>query len=243
MPAPIAMSRRPLRPVSASSIDIPTPTLHYRMNEGSGNALETIAGLDMTDNNTVTSAAGIVSTARQFTVANLEYFTRADDNAFHLDTTGAIGVWVYLDSVTGQHYFLSHNIGNGVASYAFFANGSTIQFYYKNNVSSYLRNVLVGASINTWYCLMAKWDGANLYSSVNGAAWGTGQAATVAPVTVASAVPWIGAISTGAGGVTGHMAGRIDIATWWKGILPTDAQVANFYNSGAGHEYNGSAWV
>jgi hypothetical protein len=81
---------------------------YWRLDEASGNATDTKGSSTLTDNNTVTSAAGKISTSRQFTAANSEFLSIADNAAL---STGNIdfwiGGWIYNDSLSGQRMIAS----------------------------------------------------------------------------------------------------------------------------------------
>lgn len=58
---------------------------HWKLNEASGNALDSVGSFTLTDNATVTSSTGIVYPfARQFVIANGEYLSAADTAALRL---------------------------------------------------------------------------------------------------------------------------------------------------------------
>jgi len=243
MPPPIAAQRRVLRP--ASGITIPTPTLFFNCNEGSGNLLETVSSLDMTDFNTVGATTGIVSGCRSFIRTNSECFFRASDNAaFQLQSTGSIVLWVYVTSSTGVQYFVARDKNNSGGDYHiwFDSSGNTLKFNYRYLTTNYFTiTIASGISTGTWYCIGVKWDGVNIYSSLNGAAWGGAVSAIVAPITDATFTPIFGGRR-----VTGSLGdcvnGRMDIISFFNGILLTDAQISQFYNSGSGKEYSGGVW-
>jgi len=70
-------------------------------NEASGDLLDAHTNaLHLTDNNTVTNAAGkVYATARQYTAASNEYHTRNDDAYLSVgDTDFTFAAWCYLDS-------------------------------------------------------------------------------------------------------------------------------------------------
>lgn len=71
----------------------------WHFDEASGTALGAYAGKDLTDNNTVTSAAGLLGTARYFDSANSEYFSRPDEAAFDLLTQFGFMGWVWPDAL------------------------------------------------------------------------------------------------------------------------------------------------
>lgn len=232
---------------AAVTISIPTPSLHFLLNEASGNFLETIAGLDLTVTNAPGAASGIVSGCRTFASASAQYATRADDAAFQLASTETLGCWLYVVSNGTNQFILGRDIASaGVApDYLLrYQNGTnSVEFAYRRGVSTFHGPITVipTVSFSTWYCVAVKWDGTSLYYSVNGAAWAVGTAAANPPLSNASATPIIGA-NRGSGSPGVYFNGRMDMVTYWKGTLLTDAEIATFYNAGAGHEYFAGAW-
>lgn len=73
---------------------------YWKLDEASGSAFDAFGANTLTDNNTVTSAVGKVGTARQFTAANSESLSIADNASFNVITTGlTVSMWLYPDSL------------------------------------------------------------------------------------------------------------------------------------------------
>ena len=84
--------------------------------------------LDLTDVNTVTSAAGIVyPLARQYTAANLEYHTRPGDDALLSagNTDFTIATWTYPTALVGQFVLGKSNWGANQVEYSVETVGGT----------------------------------------------------------------------------------------------------------------------
>lgn len=249
MPPPIIVQRRVMRPQSA--VVIPAPTLHFPMNEASGNALETIASLDMTAVSAPGTDTGVVGTSRLLVSATPRYFSRADNAAFQLGSVHTIGLWFYIVADSGSDQYL---LGRDTLATA----GSTNQDYllryekatqkilfsYRYGSSLWHNNIEVasGIALTTWYCLGVKLDGTAVYGSLNGSSWVSGLSTTDAPVSGVN-TPTIGIVRSLSGTAQRGWNGRIDIVTHWKGTGLTSAEFAAFYNAGAGHEYSAGVWV
>lgn len=72
----------------------------WKLGEASGTRLDAIGSNNLVDNNTVTQAAGRVGNAAQFTFANSEFLSIADNADMSTgDIDFTFACWVYLDSV------------------------------------------------------------------------------------------------------------------------------------------------
>lgn len=226
--------------VSAHVISIPNPTLHYQLNEASGNAIEVVSGLDMTQHNSPGAVTGIVNGARSFNGSN-QYFDHAVDAAFALDTTETIAFWVYLNSLASTQICVERAVPAGNVDWHIFyvtglnvfrigirTSGSTLTFFDSPS----------GPTVSTWHAVAVKWDGSNLYWSIDGAAW-TGSAFTSTPLTSGTARAYMGTLQAAANWLNGYL----DAVTFWKGTALTSAEIADFSYGGVGHEFNGTIWV
>jgi hypothetical protein len=240
----------PVYVVQPSGIAIPAPTLHFPCNESAGsNLLETIASLDMTQFNSPGATTGIVSGCRTFIRTTAHAFRRTvDDAAFQLASSQTIGLWVYLTTSVGLEYILARDVSTGGPGggdyYLWFdSTGNALKFSYRYLTTNYYTiTIASGLSTATWYCVGVKWDGTNLYASLNGAAWGGAVSAPNAPITDATNLNIVGANKVATASFGNLLNGRVDVLTYWKGLLLSDAEIAQFYNSGAGREYFSGAW-
>jgi len=66
---------------------------YWKLDEASGDRADSKGANTLTDNNTVTSQAGKISNAAEFTTGNTEYFTRADTADVSVSSTFTIGFW------------------------------------------------------------------------------------------------------------------------------------------------------
>jgi hypothetical protein len=232
-------------PIQPSGLSIPAPTVFWNMDAASGTETDVVGGIVLSDNNTVTSAAGKVGTARQFTNANSEYFNTADAAALQLGTASTLGWWFYLDSKTSFRTFFHKGTGNNTTDTEYQSlyhsgnNRLESSFLDSSSNQYFATNTLSNPSTATWYCVLVRWNGSHIATSLNGAAFVNGDAAAVYPRTTAGDFR-IGSREPSSGL---FMDGRIDGFTLWKGTALSDAQASAFYNGGAGAAYAGGIWA
>jgi len=233
----------------------PTPTVdplynslvaYWRLNETSGTRADaTGRGNTLTDNNTVTSNPGIISTAAQFTHANAEYFSIAD-NA-DVGNTGSddpftIQFWVYPGDVTANYNVASKAspdppAANSSYEYQCFQTSSSrFLFAIGNGSTGASVTSTVALSNSTWYHVIIWHDPvantANIWvnGTVTSTAWAGGTLNGSNPMR-------IGTVLNGSSQV-GQYAwdGRIGEGAIWKRVL-TAGERTRLYNSGAGLAY------
>jgi hypothetical protein len=194
---------------------------HWALSEASGAGLASISGANgLTDNNTVTSAAGkVYGTARQFTAANSESLSVADNEALSggaFDFWGA--AWVYLDSKGAERAVMSrYSPGAGGREWFLtFANAAdrfSLSITPDNTFGSLVTltaNTFGAPSTAAWYFVMFyQRFGSTIGISVNGGAFDT--AAFMLGTTDSAAPFWIGR----ANDVT-YMDGRIGPAVYGR---------------------------
>jgi Concanavalin A-like lectin/glucanases superfamily len=209
---------------------------YWKLDEASGTRVDaTGRGNDLTDNNTVTQAAGKIGQAAQFVRTNSEFLTRtstADLTTGNVDFT--FSAWVYLDSKPADYM-------NILSKWA--ANGE-YELHWQNDVDEFIMGTR-GAGFNavartvprvhpsalTWYHIIAWQDagGATTGISVNGV---EGTASVTSPINATAAVFGIGEL-TGVSPGFRSWDGRIDEVGMWRRLL-TSTEKAALYNSGNG---------
>lgn len=197
---------------------------YWTCDEASGNLIDDKGANDLADNGTVTSAAGKVSTSRQFTAANSEFFTVADNADLSVGAVDFwIHAWVYFDGVSGFQALIDKGSAN---EYTLFAQDDGLAFTV--NGGSATASKPASLSINTWYCIDAWWD--NAAGSVN-LTINAGSTATAAGAGAGDGVAnfVIGSL----GGSTWFLGGRLDEVFFSK-RLPTADERTALYNSSNG---------
>jgi hypothetical protein len=206
---------------------------YWKLDEASGTRVDsTESGLDLTDNNTVTQAAGKVGNAGQFTAANSEYLSRANEAAIDPgDTTFYVAMWVYRDAAGSYHMLATRYAAGGDATYELrISNANLLQWNVYAGAAttrgSKAHSSAIGAA--AWTFVEAYHDAAanEIGVAINGGAWQT--AATSGALAQSNVPLRIGARSDGF-----YMNGRIDEVGIWSRI-PTAGERATLYNGGAG---------
>lgn len=190
-------------------------------------------GLNLSDNNTVTSTTGVIGNCAQFTCANSEYLSVADNANIDIDDGWTISMWLYLDSAqvggAGDYqYIISKRSGeNGIQHYV--QNDAGTWYIYMGTGSGAFSSTKVNVAIstNTLYHVVFYHNGASSKVYINGS---SNNVSCNAIITNAAALLIGGATDTTA------WAGKIDE------VLITDdeiisSEVTALYNSGAGLPY------
>lgn len=209
---------------------------YWKLDEASGTRNDSGGTNHLTDNNTVTQAAGKVANAAQFTAANSEYLSVADSAALSTgDIDFTICAWVYLDSKSSSRLIVSKGTLATAAATEYWVDhlASTDRFRFGVSTGAALATVsadVLGApSLATWYFVVAWHDsvGNTINISVNNGA--ANSAAHSAGVQDSTQPFQIGA----AAGPSGFMDGRVDEVGVWKKVL-TAAERTLMYNGGSG---------
>ena len=209
---------------------------YWTLDEAGGGRADSKGSHHLTDHNTVTQAAGKQGHAAQFTSANSEYLSIADNAYLSVgDIDFSIAAWVYLDDiswhrgilgkwdevVSQKEYNLRHDTGN-------------LHFFVSSNGSAEASvNTPSALSTGAWHLIVAWHDSVantiNLQVD-NGTVYSTSHASGVVdgPTTFK-----IGNIKLG---VDVYMNGRVDQVGFWKRVL-TAQERADLYNTGVGNTY------
>lgn len=183
---------------------------------------------------------GVVSkTARQFTLANLEFFTVADNASLSTgDIDFTIGMWVYLDSKTTSRGILSKWIGGSNREYQIRYNQTADRFQFLVHDGSIEvtedADVLGSPSTATWYYIVCWHDSVENTINVqindgtpDSQGHTTGLTDTIAPFDLAT--------SDSRGSLWDGRTARLG---FWKRVLTT-AERTELYNAGSGIPYSG----
>lgn len=214
---------------------------YWPLNEASGDAYDLHSnGLALTDNNTVTSATGLVyTTARQYTRSNSEFHKRDSETALQVSATGdfTVAAWIYMDSTPGQMYIITKG-GLGWWDYALDYETGNLRFWFWSPSNGTAEAAVTAPGTGEWHFVVG-WNDhvANTVSIQldNG---------TVVSTSRASARPLSDNTNDFLVGTTSaaYFDGRIGPLSLWKsaagggGVL-TAAQRTALYNGGAGLAY------
>lgn len=212
----------------------------WALDESSGNRSAAKGGITLVDNNTVTSAAGVVSNAAQFTAANSEYFTASGATALeggNIDWTWM--VWVFMDSKpanimricekepgTGNDHDISIYWSNSADRFGFSANNTS------DTGITVTDSVLGAPSTSTWYqifCWFVAATGTGYMQINNGSL--SSASKTGDPVATTGTF-YVGSNT----GTQRYWNGRMDNLARWGRVL-SSAERSWLFNSGNSRSY------
>jgi hypothetical protein len=204
---------------------------YWKLDEASGNALDAHGSNDLTDNNTVGTAAGKISNARDFDRASSERLTRADNASISAgDVDFTFSLWFKAESLNNFSYLLSKR-NAFFNDYELFYLSSSVYFECAG-VTRQSSGVTVGAG--EWHFVVFYHDSAaNVIGvSIDGGAAVTTSTGGAAPSDTD------GTFALGGRGHTGadYWDGCLDEVGFWKRVLTSDERT-QLYNGGSGLAY------
>jgi hypothetical protein len=211
-------------------------TSFWELNEQpSGTRLDSHSSNDLSDNNTVTSAAGLVSNAAVFDDANSEYL-RSDSSDFDTTTSSfTICTWVYFDNYdTTQSIVTRYNGGGGGAhrwALRYIQSQNRLEFQWKLSTIA----VATAPSTGAWHMVVAWYDAVAEEISIQ-VDLGTIDTTSTSGDAMSSANnPFLLGASDD-NGIALFLEGMIDQTGFWTKVLSADER-SYLYNSGAGRSY------
>jgi len=213
---------------------------YWKMEEAAGTRFDAIGNNDLSDNNTVTQAVGIVGNAGQFTEPNGEFLSIADNTDMSTgDIDFTFAHWVYLDtlpSAEGHHFNTVAKRASGQQEYRMIiVDASNIPDWQVSSSGGSLFGVGAASfgalSTGTWYFIVMWHDSVANTMNIqinNGAIDSSAYSAGVFDGTSQFR---LGKDEVSAGD---FMNGRIDEVGFWKRILTTQEKT-DLYNGGAGN--------
>jgi len=230
-----------------TSISEFNPISHWSLNEVSGVRYDSsTSSNDLTDNNTVGSASGLLDLAADVEHGNTEYFsiTDAAQIGLEINSSFTFNVWANLESLpssSGTYYgLLGKYSSTGGRSYAFYfddanklkldvsqtSNGSTRRYSVATNVT------ITSGELGTWHMYTAVFDmptaTITLYKDASSIALTTNNAGTLTSI-YDSSLPFTLAQANQAGNQT--FDGLLDEITVLNYPL-SSTQITTFFNSG-----------
>lgn len=213
----------------------------WRMEEASGNRVDSVASIALAPTGTPTNAAGKTGQALAFDTTANTYLNAADSATLSVGTNQSftIACWIYFNGTPSGARGV---VGKGNASIAYAnceyllgTSGTQLQWYIGNGSSSAnLAAAGVTLAAATWYCVVAWYDATAdlMFIQVdNGTpsqlANANGSFDSAGPVEVGRQPQWSGSTP---------FDGRIDNVAFWKRTLTNDERTA-LYNSGNGQDY------
>lgn len=227
----------PETPVSASSLGSGLIAF-WKLDEASGTRSDSVGSNHLADNATVTQAAGKIGNAAQFTAANSEFLSIADNADLSTgDIDFTFSAWVYLDTKTAVRDLITKWGAAGQREYLLAYSNATDRFeWYVSNDGTggpvATANTFGSPSTATWYFIVVYHDSVNnlIGISVNNGAFNT--TAHTTGVFNSTTAFQLGGRSSG----PAYHNGRMDAVGFWKKVL-SGAEITELYNAGAGRGY------
>ena len=216
---------------------------YWKMDEASGTRVDSVvaSGNDLTDNNTVTQAAGKIGNSAQFTAANNESLTRADNASLSVgDIDFTWAGWFMIDSKSNYMIAFIHNDGapafNYQIAYRMYWDVVVDRFVFtvgdgSANFANLAADTLGAPSTGVWYFVVGWHDAAANTVNIqvnNGTADSTGY--------TFGSFDSTGELIFGDQGFVFYWDGRMDEIGFWKRVL-TAAERTALYNGGSGLTY------
>lgn len=212
---------------------------YWAMDEASGDALDAHGTNDLTDHNTVGSAAGKVNNARDFESGNSEYFAHTSNSDLQTgDIDFTLSFWVNAESLSGFPVIGKKGNENSPTvndEWVLFYNGGSSRFVFGvtsgTSQGSVSADNFGAASTATWYFIVVWHDSVNneigisVNGTVNTQSHSIGANAGTSDFEIGSSV------SQGL-----YWDGLIDEVGFWKRTL-TSQERSDLYNGGDGLAY------
>jgi hypothetical protein len=207
---------------------------YWELNEASGTRNDSHGANHLADNNTVTQAVGRIGSAAQFTAANSEYLSIADNTSLSTgDIDFTFQAWIYIDSTATHRGVAGKFAASGNREWYLSCNpGGALRFVVSPDIVTYGDVSSAELSPARWYHVVTWHDSVNniMGISVNDGAPVT---ASYSGGAMDSTAPFFLGDSIGSGF---PFEGRIDNAGFWKRVLRADERTA-LYNQGVGRSY------
>ena len=222
-------------PAAPPAFDLEGLIAYWKLDEASGVRIDSHGANNLSDNNTVTQAAGKLGNAAKFTAANSEYLSHADnaDLSMGAGVRMTITAWVYLDSRTGTEETIAGKRDIGSLEYSLRVDASNQFSFFVSSNGSTASVVTADASVlSTWYFVVAWYDGTNINLQINNGT--VHSTAFSTDVFNGTSTFRIGNYDNGS--PTEMWDGRIDSVSLWKRVLTPSERTA-IYNAGDGLDY------
>lgn len=215
----------------------------WELDETSGTRVDAHAAYDLTDNNTVGSATGVLSNAASFVAANSEYLSLADDPAFDVTSDFSVSVWIYDNAANYNHnpatILAKGAYDIGAAPMLLYISFGSIVFSWRAGFSEYGLGMTMPGASQAWRHIVGTFDSTAMLARIyiDGSLAGT--SATLGAGPSANSEPFQIGAQSGGGGAR-YWDGRIDQPAIFSRRI-SDAEVSSIYNGGAGLAY--TSWV
>lgn len=200
----------------------------WELEEASGTRNDAHGTNHLTDNNTVTQAAGKVGNAGQFTAANSEYLSATDNASLRVGSGDfTFCCWAKLDTLSAFNTLLA-KYSSDYWLYLNSAAGTGARLRITSGTEAQGGGTVTTA---TWYFVVGWRDNAAQTLNVQLNNGTVGSIASATPPTDTASAFRIGARSPDL-----YFDGQIDQVAMWKRVLTT-AERTWLYNAGSGRSY------
>lgn len=222
----------PMAPASADDTILTSLISYWELDEESGTRYDAHGSNDLTDNNTVGYASGVVGNAALFTAANSEHLSIANNPTLQVgDIDFTLCAWVWISDTGTARDIISQREGS-IEYYIRTETDNRIRFYIRYGDNSNSTSIYTAAiSQSAWHYFVAWHDSVNDTVNI--------QLDNSAPVTSAHSY----GVNSGINSFriaypvsNAYWDGLIDQVGFWKRVLATDERTW-LYNSGAGRSY------
>ncbi len=213
---------------------------YWPMDEVSGDRADKHGSNTLTDNNTVGSAAGIISNGADFERSNSEVFSAADSVSLSFTGDWSFNFWIKLEQTPSGAgaAFVFLEKASSYGALAFNTNAFRVQFQNGANISNKdYSGFFVAGDVGNWRMVTMTCDvsaGANGISLYKNGVVKTGSVATNNATSVGDTANtfYMGASNLSVNFTDGVM----DEVGLWGRVL-TSSEVTELYNGGAGLAY------
>lgn len=221
---------------------------YWKLDEASGTRVDSHGSNDLTDNNTVGAATGIINDGANFVAANTEYLSHASNASLQTgDIDFTISAWVKLAAKGAYRMIVAKDLYNTsreywvnyIPTFDRFAFQVTSDGTDATQIAVYA-DALGSPSTGTWYFIVVCHDSVNNAIKIQVNNGTINSAGTAAGVYSGAAQFMLGANSD-FGTPSNFMDGMIDEVGFWKRVL-TAGEITQLYNGGAGISYEEIAY-
>jgi len=207
---------------------------YWTLDEASGTRADSVGTNHLTDNNTVTSVAGVFNDAASFVAANSEYLSHVDDGAaLSIDGDKTFAAWVYRTTAGANMAIVSQRTSGNGAYQLYFDTADKLHAYITDSVAGFSEpSITTSVVAGTWNFCVMWYDSSDkkLRVQMNGGTIAAGSALSNGPVASTQDFNVVRL----AGSIYGN--GAVDELGIWSRVLTTDERT-DLYNGGAGLFY------
>ena len=214
---------------------------YWKLDESSGNAIDTPGTNDGTVVGCDYSQTGKINTSLGFVRANSDHVLLGSDTTLRFTSAFSVQAWIKTSSAVGAgnvYSIFSMYQASAASGWAFGLNeDGYVQLYYLDSgVATDIKLGAIAVDDQAWHHVVGVWTGTNLQVYVDGSQDGGDVAASNTPVYKATHLPLIGSLHTYGAERVSNFNGFIDeVGVWGGGLSPSE--VSSLYNSGNGLAY------